>query len=301
VRGALGLALGCVLGVENGAMKRVGVLLVWALGLGALHSEEISAEQIARKSKKAGQSAAEWEGRVGQVVVIQISKGVRMRLCYCPSGEFMMGSPVGEEERLQDEGPVGVKITHGFWMAETEFTQRQWAAVMGVAECGFTGEDRPMESVTWQGAQEMIGRLNGKARVPEGWRFALPTEAQWEYACRAGTLSAYAFGDALSKKDANFDQLVGGETVQAGSYRPNPWGLYDMHGNVWEWCADWYRERLSGGVDPKGPSSGEERVRRGGAWFHDVYCCRSAFRGSSDPEDLCSHLGVRVVLVSVGR
>ena len=186
-----------------------------------------------------------------------------MRFCYCPPGQFTMGSPSSEPGHEGDENQVSVEIREGFWMAETEATQEQWESVMGSNPSDFKGSTLPVEQVSWEDVQAMVKKLNQEARPPSGYRFALPTEAQWEYACRAGTETAYAFGNKLSKTDANFDSKG---TVPVKSYRPNPWGLYDMHGNVWEWCEDWYGERLRGGVDPRGESSGVHRVLRGGSW-----------------------------------
>jgi formylglycine-generating enzyme required for sulfatase activity len=131
--------------------------------------------------------------------------------------------------------------------------------------------------------------------LPEGWKFALPTEAQWEYACRAGEKGPFSGGslDDVGWYDENSDS----ETHEVGEKKPNAWGLHDMHGNVWEWCADWWDDTLKGGVDPTGPSSGVDRVYRGGSWGFDASDCRAARRGGSGPDDRLNDLGFRPALV----
>ena len=224
--------------------------------------------------------------------------GEVMRFCYCPPGQFAMGSPVGEPGHQADENQVSVTISQGFWMAETEVTQGQWQSVMGTNPSYFKGASLPVDSVSWGDAQELLRKLNQNARPPSGFRFALPTEAEWEYACRAGTKTAYAFGRELTNWEANFGSR---QTVAVKSYHPNRWGLYDMHGNVWEWCEDWLGDKLQGGVDPKGASSGALRVNRGSSWLkNDVYC-RAASRSGNGPGYRGIDLGVRVALVALSR
>jgi sulfatase modifying factor 1 len=229
----------------------------------------------------------------GKMLETSLPGGKAMRFCYCPPGQFIMGSPLNEPGRNTDENQVSVTISQGFWMAETEVTQEQWVAVMGSNPSSFKVSSRPVENVSWYDAQEMVGKLNQVIRPPNGLKFALPTEAQWEYACRAGTQTAYAFGSELTRRDANY----GSKQVPVKSYRPNQWGLYDMHGNVWEWCEDWKRQRLQGGVDPRGPSSGVYRVYRGGSWNFDAVCCRAAYRSGDEPGFRFLILGFRPALV----
>jgi formylglycine-generating enzyme required for sulfatase activity/predicted Ser/Thr protein kinase len=227
-------------------------------------------------------------GEVGKSLQIEIGIGQKMAFQFCPAGSFMMGSPASEADRSDDEDQVQVKISQGFWMGQTEVSQRQWAAVMGGNPSQFKGDDLPVEQVSWEDAQAFIAKLNQSAVRPEGWKYALPTEAQWEYACRAGTKSVFGFGDVLNGREANCDgnspygtSTKGpyqGKTANVGSYAANAWGLYDMHGNVWEWCADWYGEKLSGGVDPVGVWTGSFRVFRGGSWRESAIACRAAFR-----------------------
>jgi sulfatase modifying factor 1 len=161
-------------------------------------------------------------------------KGGRQDFRWIEPGTFLMGSPADESERIDDETQHEVTLTKGFWLADTPVTQALWEAVMGDNPSRFKGANRPVENIRWNEAQAFIRRMNGmKAEL----RLCLPTEAQWEYACRAGTTSRYAFGDELTPEQANFKAS---QTVEVASYLPNDWGLYDMHGNVWEWCQDWY-------------------------------------------------------------
>ena len=233
-------------------------------------------------------SASElYQGAVGKVIQVKLPGDVLMKFAFCPPGSFTMGSPAGEEGRGKDEDQVQVRVSKGFWMGQTEVTQGQWKALMGSNPSEFKGDDLPVEKVSWNEAQEFIQKLNQSVTVPAGWQYALPTEAQWEYACRAGTESVYSFGDNASQlhlhgnfadknftmlnwSDKNQDDGVGNTTAKVGSYRANKWGLYDMHGNVWEWCADWYGEKLVGGSDPTGATTGAYRVHRGGSWYYDA-------------------------------
>jgi sulfatase modifying factor 1 len=234
------------------------------------------------------------DGVVGKVLDVSLPGGKAMRFCYCPPGQFIMGSPLNEPGRDTDENQVSVTISQGFWMAETEVTQDQWQAVMGNNPSGFRGGSLPVENVSWDDAQEMVCKLNQVVRPPNGLKFALPSEAQWEYACRVGTQTAYSFGGELTKQDANYDS---DQTVAVKSYRPNRWGLYDMHGNVWEWCEDWWVKRLQGGVDPVVAASGVLRVRRGGSWYRNAVYCRAARRGGVEPGFRDDDLGFRPALV----
>lgn len=189
-------------------------------------------------------------------------------------------------------------------MQTTEVTQGQWRAVMGDNPSRFKncGDDCPVESVSWNDVQEFIRRLND--RVGTG-KYRLPTEAEWEYACRAETETPFSFGECLSTGEANYNgnhPLSGcpkgeyrGKTVAVASFFPNQWGLYDMHGNVWEWCQDWYGDYPSGSVtDPEGPSSSAGHVARGGSWYSYARICRSAYRGGFTPGGRFFSLGFRL-------
>lgn len=248
---------------------------------------------------------------------------VGVTLCWCPSGVFMMGSPADESERRPGEDQVEVRLTKGFWMGKYEVTQGQWKRVIGKLPGQLTaelpaGDDFPIGNVTFAEAEAFCHKLTELGRrsgiLPKDWEFRLPTEAQWEYACRAGTTTATAFGDKLSSKQANFQgkPYNGAEAgpslkraAQVGSYPANPWGLHDMHGNTFEWCRDWYHSKLPGGVDPdlysaETPASKSEhgsisRVRRGGCWADEGWPCRSAFRLRFEPKRRYDHIGFRIV------
>ncbi len=244
-----------------------------------------------------------------------------VKLCWSPPGRFRMGSPVSEPERRPDEAQVDVTISNGFWIGKYEVTQGQWKRLMGAypgpLDAG-VGEDFPIYWVNYPEAEEFCRKLTESARssgtLPQDWEFRLPTEAQWEYAGRAGTTTATSFGDKLSSKQANFNgQPYNGaeqgpsvnKATKVGSYPPNAWGLHDVHGNEFEWCRDWYHWNLPGGADPdlsstKGTANRDgtySRVRRGGAWIEDGWACRSAFRLRFEPERRSDHIGFRVVAV----
>ena len=213
-------------------------------------------------------------------------------------GTFRMGSTNGDS----DERPVTtVTITRAYWLGKYEVTQRLWRSVMGGNPSSFKGDDLPVENVSWMEVVEFCQRLTnrerGEGRLPEGYAYRLPTEAEWEYACRAGTTEEYA-GPLPAM--AWFSDNSGSTTHAVGEKRANAWGLHDMHGNVWEWCADWWDSYPGGSVtDPTGPSSGSYRVRRGGSWNYGASNCRSAHRSNNSPGNRYSNLGFRLALSSV--
>jgi len=246
-------------------------------------------------------------------------------LCWCPPGRFTMGSPRSEPERRPGEDQVEVTLTRGFWMAKYEATQGQWTRVMGKLPGPLTaelpaGDELPVGNVNFAETEAYCQTLTNRGRLsrilPDAWEFRLPTEAQWEYACRAGTTTATAFGDSLSSTQANFKgkPYNGGapgpslnRASPVGSYPPNAWGLHDMHGNTFEWCRDWYHSRLPGGTDPdlyaarstaqRSEHGDVSRVRRGGCWSDEGWPCRSAFRVRFEPERRYDHIGFRVVII----
>jgi formylglycine-generating enzyme required for sulfatase activity len=239
-----------------------------------------------------------------------------IRLCWCPPGRFVMGSPATEPEHRSDEGPIHVTLTKGFWTGKFEVTQGEWRRIVGdfperppTAEFGI-GDDVPLYWVNYPAAGRFCSRATDAAErsgsLPAGWAFQLPTEAQWEYACRAGTTSATVFGAKLSAAQANFGKNVG-RSVPAGRYPANAWNIHDMHGNVWEWCRDWYHAQLPGGVDPdlsgvQGVPNRDgtySRVRRGGAWIEEAWACRSSARLRYEPDRVSDHIGFRVFLVQI--
>lgn len=238
---------------------------------------------------------------------VEITNSIGMKLKLIPAGEFMMGSPDSEEDRYKNEEPVHrVRITKSFYIGIYEVTRGQWKAVMGtepwsVDVDAIPGADFPVACITWGDTVEFCKKLSEK----DGRIYRLPTEAEWEYACRAGTTTAYSFGSDLSNlatyawNDANPDSQ--GYVNEVGQKRPNNWGLYDMHGNVWEWCQDWYDKDYyadSPGSDPSGPSSGSSRVRRGGAWCSPLKYCRSTMRYRFSPDCRSNENGFRVVMVA---
>ena len=245
-----------------------------------------------------------------------------------PAGTFTMGSPTTEKERVDNETQHLVTLTKDFYMSKYEVTQREYLAVMGNNPSYFTTNDfngkaitpdlnRPVEFVSWNDATNYCGKLTlsekAAGRLPAGWVYRLPTEAEWEYACRAGTRTPFHYGNDLRSGMANFYgtfEYVGGtggvnnptgtylaRTMAVGSYAPNAFGLYDMHGNVYEWCLDWFGAYPVGSVnDPRGPSTGSVRVFRGGGWGYDAGNCRSAGRSIIDPGDWILLVGFRPVL-----
>jgi len=233
-----------------------------------------------------------------------------MDLIWISPGSFMMGSPYSEPNRALDEGPQRVvTISEGFWMGKYEVTQGQYEEVMGTNPSHFKtcGKDCPVETVSWNDAKEFIKRLNDRN---DGFVYALPTEAEWEYAARAGTTTAFAFGDSLSSTEANFNgkypfgNASEGPNLKSatkvGSYKPNEWGLHDMHGNVWEWVEDIYqnsyRELPMDGSANTTTGDRSLRVLRGGSWLGIGNLTRSAYRNWSYPTLRLSNIGFRVVV-----
>jgi formylglycine-generating enzyme required for sulfatase activity len=263
------------------------------------------------------------QGAVGKAIQVKLPGEVVMKFGFCPAGSFMMGSPQSEKERSDDEDQVQVRITKSFWMGQTEVTQGQWAALMGTTpeqqkakgdsfgDVNGVGADHPMYFVSWEDAQTFITKLNQSVPLPSGWKYALPTEAQWEYACRAETESVFSFGSVLNGKEANcngnypYGTTQTGpyleKTAKVGSYAPNACGLYDMHGNVYEWCQDAWdgSSKLPGGTDPLG-TVGSFRVIRGGSWYDDALRCRAADRLRYTPGYRRYDLGFRVAAVPAG-
>jgi formylglycine-generating enzyme required for sulfatase activity len=253
---------------------------------------------------KARELQADWAKYLSQPVeeVLDLGNGVTLELVLIPPGKFQMGAPAEEQDRSSDEQLHEVEITRPFYLGKYEVTQEQYQQVMGTNPSNFKGKRWPVEKVSWQDAQAFCKELSGRT----GKTLRLPTEAEWEYACRAGTTTAFHFGKALNglqgNNDGNYPYGVDdkgpyrAQTCQVGIYAPNPWGLYDMHGNVWEWCADWYSKDYSPGLikDPQGQFEGDTRVLRGGSWFDPSRICRSAFRGKYPPATFIDHVGFRI-------
>jgi formylglycine-generating enzyme len=293
------------------------IVLLAAVGLGCQHVESVTPKNDRARAVVPSAFDGAKAGEQREVAGVT--------LCWCPAGRFTMGSPRTEPERRPGEDQVVVTLTRGFWMAKYEATQRQWKRVVGELPGELTaelpaGDELPVGNVNFVEAEAFCNQLTELAHrsgdLPKDWEFRLPTEAQWEYACRAGTTTATSFGDQLSSKQANFEgkPYNGGEpgpslnrAARVGSYLANAWGLHDMHGNIFEWCRDWYHRRLPGGSDPdlyfaqasatRSEHGGLSRVRRGGCWADEGWPCRSAFRLRFEPERRYDHIGFRVVAV----
>lgn len=250
----------------------------------------------------------------------ELKEIAEIKFRWCPPGRFKIGSPTTEVGHRPDEAQVEVHLTSGYWIGQFEVTQGQWKRIVGPFPTPLTlgnGDDHPIHTVTYAQQEEFCQKLTDlthrSGQIPKEWEIRLPTEAQWEQACRAGTTTATAFGDKLSSLQANFfgapyngakegPHLEG--VVKVGSYSPNAWGIYDMHGNAAEWCRDWYHPTLLGGTNPDrytqpGTSNRDgtrSRVRRGGGWDEDGWSCRSACRSRFEPERKYNHIGFRIVV-----
>jgi formylglycine-generating enzyme required for sulfatase activity len=270
---------------------------------------------------------------------VRDDNGLKMKLVWCSPGIFRMGSanrvgddvevveqhvPMdddetdGEEpefETIVNEIPaVNVFLRRGYWLGRYEVTQAEWKQVTATElwkgkRFAKEGDDLPAAYVSWNDAMKFCSKLTEQerqaSRLPDGWEYTLPTEAQWERACRARTETVFSFGDDESQlgEYAWFEEnaLMANEPYahRVGQKEPNPWGLHDMHGNVWEWCRDFYAEKLPGGIDPQVTEKASHRVARGGSWRHDASLCHSAFRGRSPPGVRAGRIGFRVALSSV--
>jgi formylglycine-generating enzyme required for sulfatase activity len=248
----------------------------------------------------------------------RLINAIGMRLTLIPDGTFWMGSPDAEAERRANEGPVHeVRITRPFYLGIHPVTQALYQPLMGANPSYFYqgkrgGPEHPVEQVRWDEAVEFCRRLSDLAEERAAGRvYRLPTEAEWEYACRAGTTTPFWWGASASSAQANFDGRYpyGGakkgqylqRTTRVRSYPANPWGLFDLHGNVWEWCADWYAEDYYANSpieDPKGPERGPGRVLRGGSWGSNGSDCRAAFRNRFGPGSRYHYLGFRAALTA---
>ncbi len=287
-------------------MSRVhslGVLVALALGLGPVARGQEAPQGLV--SVPAWWTETEGQSVAARAAGIPVAarNGQHMEFAWIPAGQFVMGSPENEDGRGADEGQHEVTLTRSFYMARTEVTQAQWRAVMETDPSSFrsVGEDAPVEQVSWQDAVDFCNALSeagGLTRAygadgridPAASGYRLPTEAEWEYACRAGTQTAYPYGNEIRTDQANYNGMYQSSgvdrqtTVAVASFPPNPWGLCDLLGNVWEWCSDGYGAYPSGpAVDPQGPDAAPHRVLRGGAWSHVAPYCRSATRHWNDP------------------
>jgi len=252
------------------------------------------------------------EVKPGKVDAVDFGEGVKLEMVLVPAGKFKMGFTKKElaevkveiqEYFKKDEIDLvdlimsfqgkqhEVTLTKPFYMGKHEVTQEQYEAVMGKNPSTTKGAKLPVTSISWDNCQEFIEKLNKK--TDGGYR--LPTEAEWEYACRAGTSTTYSFGDKITPKDANYVDSKIDKPVAVGSYKPNAFGLFDMHGNVFEWCEDWHGEYPFAVTDPKGPAKGERRVLRGGSFDFNVSVARSSFRSIGTPSARNLMNGFRLV------
>ena len=236
----------------------------------------------------------------------EITNSIGMKLVLIPKGTFQMGSPIKEEGAVKDEEQQ-VTISKDYYLSVTEVTQGQYEKVMGTNPSYFQGDkikgrsfNHPVEMVSWEDAVEFCKKLSDLPEEKKAGRvYRLPTEAEWEYVCRAGGKSAYSFGESSKSLGdyAWFNENSNRQTHPVGEKKANARGLYDMQGNVWEWCSDWYDEYPKGTVsDPTGPKGGSLRVGRGGSWDFVAALCRSAFRGRVVPSYRSSDFGFRVAL-----
>ena len=242
----------------------------------------------------------------------KVRNSIGIEFVTIPAGKFLMGSSEVEKGRDQDETQHEVTLPHGFQMGVYEVTQAQYEQVMGKNPSIFKGASLPVELVSYNNALEFCKKLSElQAEKAAGRRYRLPTEAEWEYACRAGTSTPFHFGQELNGTQANCDGNYPygttqkgpylGKTSPVGSYPANAWGLYDMHGNVWEWCQDWYSDYPKQSVtDPRGPEVGSSCVIRGRSWYFEAANCRSASRDGLVPSYLFSWNGFRLALGSSG-
>ncbi|GDY14926.1 hypothetical protein LBMAG53_38040 [Planctomycetota bacterium] len=295
-------------GQRKAAWQRV--VAAWqAAGEGLTAGESAQVAGIEAKAVKAGVeglgmpawASATGKDQYGTWADLTVG-GVVQRMRLIKAGTFTMGSPVGEAERVNNETQHQVTLTKDYWLGDSEVTQSLWQAVVGNNPSRFQGADLPVEQVSWDDCQGFFGKLNGQVR---SGGFNFPSEAQWEYACRTGTTTAFSFGVTITPDQVNYDgnDPYGGaakgeyreKTVRVKSLPANAWGLHEMHGNVWEWCGDWLGDYPAGAVrDPSGPASGSSRVLRGGSWSDDARDCRAAYRSWFVPGVRLNDLGFRL-------
>lgn len=307
--------------VTKDGFSVVGKKLTFKVGASEIFKATLQPKDEAREKEPASPGTVAAGTRAGEVREFAAEK---ISFCWCPPGSFKMGSLPSEAGITNNEGgadgkPVNVTLTRGFWLGQTEVTQGQWESVQGTQPWNGkfsvrTGTNFPAVYVSHSEAdsaeefcEKLTERERAAGRLATGWSYRLPTEAEWEYACRAATNTAYSFGDDAQKLDqyAWFDKNTGksGEAYAhpVSTKRANPWGFYDMHGNVLEWCADIYDEVLPGGIDPRVTKGSSNRVRRGGGWSHPETLCRSADRIWLSPSSRGPTLGFRIALSSTAE
>ena len=282
------------------------VLACLTLAVALAANGKTMAQAPAGKSFVGVKSGQEWN-----------DNSLKMKFCWCMPGKFTMGSPKEEKESWGNEDQVSVTLTRGFWLGKYEATQAQWKAVIGTQPWAGKryvkeGDDYPVTYVSWEDAVKFCAELTKKDRLsgklPVNWEYQLPTEAQWEYACRAGSKTRFSFGDEDSRLgdyawfEKNARNVGEKYAHRVGRKRANGWGLHDMHGNVCEWCRDWYKLMAPGGTDPEVTTKGSRRVYRGcGCWYYFASWCRSAVRFGSKPGGRSYVMGFRVAAVQVSK
>ncbi len=241
------------------------------------------------QAQEAQQALAKTLGLAVETTV-DLGRGVNLAMILIPQGKFMMGSPFSEPGHKSDEAQHQVVLSRPYFIGKNEVTQEQWETVMGDNPSQTKGAKLPVTNISWNDCQNFISKLNAKTES----NYRLPTEAEWEYACRSGSKSAYSVGDKITKNDANYENAKGGARP-VGSYKPNAFGLYDMHGNVWEFCSDWYSAYSPGkSLDPMGVNNGRDHVLRGGSFFVDGLLLRSSTRDLVAPDFHNVVIGLRL-------
>jgi len=279
------------------------VKLVQALSGKSVTPDRPSIVTPAPKPEKAPTGTFGKGAKAGDVQVLRFNN-IEIPFCWCPPGKFKMGSPPSEIERGAYEDRVGVESTQGFWMGQTVVTQELYEAVMGSNPSQFKGPMRPVENVSWRDANEFCRRLTNRVEprneLQSNWQICLPTTAQWEYACRAGVETRYSFGNSTSELSYSgwFKQNSGDETRDVSLLRPNNWGLYDMHGNVWEWCADLHSNHEDDNRETTYDVNTTRRARRGGSWKSNAQTCSAERRSGIEPHNAGYDLGFRVCIIS---
>jgi uncharacterized protein (TIGR02996 family) len=294
------------------------VLADWLEEHGQTDRAELARLTLRLRLERRHRQHRRWQARVQELLaagvtpcVPEMTNSIGMRFALIPPGSFRMGSTNREEHRTADEARHEVEITRAFWLGVFPVTQVQYRKVTRRNPSGFSARGAasasvaglntsslPVDSLSWRDAVAFCDRLSRARQERQAGRvYRLPTDAEWEYACRAGTTTAYYCGATLSAQQANCD---GERPGDVGSYAPNAWGLYDLHGQVWEWCHDWFDDGgesyySSPARDPQGPAEGERRILRGGAWADEGSWCRAAYRNADEPDRASYEYGCRVV------
>jgi eukaryotic-like serine/threonine-protein kinase len=240
-----------------------------------------------------------------QIYKEDLGNGISLTMLEIPAGSFMMGSPASEEESQDNEKPQHRVNLKAFYLGQTEVTQAQYQAIMGTNPSHFKGAELPVEQVSWLNAKEFCEKLSQKT----GKTYSLPSESQWEYACRAGTTTPFTFGETITTDVANYDGsnsygeapkgIYRRKTTAVNTFPPNVFGLFDMHGNVWEWCLDTWHNYAGAPIDGsawKSQNENDNPVLRGGSWYFNPRNCRSAYRFNSFPDYQNYNYGFRVCL-----